>query len=114
MTKSKKIKSKKLKTNRNSNIAYNMNGNLPVIDKEGLLMKILQSRNEIELMDMELFRLKKKRKKLQQKFLANKLIIEGVLNIEDEQDDNNIKSNNLEDEKHKTSNNYYKIKLDEK
>ena len=61
-----------------------------IIDKEGLLMQILQSRNDVQLMENELYKLKKRRKKLEQKFLANKLIIEEILDIQDEHDMNKI------------------------
>ena len=88
VSKSKKSRHKKSKTFKKSNILHLINGSLPVIDKEGLLMEILQIGNEIELMDMEIYKLKRKKKKLEQKFKANKLIIEGILNIQDDNDDN--------------------------
>ena len=87
--KKKQIKFKKFK---NGNILYNMSRIPPIIDKEGLLMEILHANNEIEFLDLELIKAKKKRKKLEQKFLANKLIIEGILDIQDE---NNIKVNKI-------------------
>ncbi len=85
-----------------------MSGQPNIIDKEGLLMEILQSKNEIELMEYELYKLKKKRKKLEQKFLANKLIIEGILDI---QDDNN-ENNNTDNFKFITENTHEKIETD--
>ena len=39
----------------------------PIIDKEGLLMEILKAKNEIELMDMELLKIRKKKKKIRTK-----------------------------------------------
>ena len=71
----------------------------PVVDKEGILVEILRSKNDLESIDKELLKLNKKRKKLNQKNLANQLIMERILNIEGN-DNNNIKETDsiLEDE----------------
>ena len=47
-----------------------MSGQPNIIDKEGLLMEILQSKNEIELMEYELYKLKKKKKKIRTKIFS--------------------------------------------
>jgi hypothetical protein len=62
----------------------------PVVDKEGILVEILRSKNDLESIDKELLKLKKKRKKLNQKNLANQLIMERILNI-DGNNNKNIK-----------------------
>ena len=59
-----------------------------MVDKEGILVEILRSKNDLESIDKELLKLNKKRKKLMQKNLANQLIMERILNI----DDNNNKN----------------------
>jgi hypothetical protein len=89
LSNSKRKKQKKIKPFKKTNILYSMNQFPLVIDKEGLLMQILQSRKEVEIMENEIYKLKKRRKKLEQKFLANKLIIEGILDIKDENDTDN-------------------------
>ena len=106
VSKSKKNKKKKFKLLKDTKILYNMNRIVPVIDKEGLVMEILQFRNEIELMDFEIYKLKRRKKKLEQKFLANKLIIEGILNIPN---DKESKSNELFITQNKKEN----VKIDE-
>ena len=88
--KKKKIKSKKFTK---TNYLYNMGQRPPVIDKEGLLMEIFQIKNDIDLIEFELIKLKKKRKRLEKNFLANKFIIEGILDIQEENDKVDIKNN---------------------
>ena len=61
-----------------------------MIDKEGLLVEILHSKDDLESIDKELLKLNKQMKKLKQKNLANQLIMERILNIEGN-DNKNIK-----------------------
>ena len=82
-SKTKYSKSKKSKFLKKSLLLPYTDRIFPVIDKEGILMEILQSKNDIESIDKELLKLNKKRKKLNQKNLANQLIMERILNIED-------------------------------
>ena len=107
--KKKKIKIKKFKK---TNILYNMNQSPPIIDKEGLLMEILQTKNEIESMDIELIKAKKKRKRLEQKFLANKLIIESILDIQEENDKIARKNSFTDNKAFMTENNNVKIETE--
>ena len=86
----KKKKQKKLNKIKRGHTLYSMSQAPPIIDKEGLLMEILQSNYEIEVMNQELLKAKKKRKRLEQKFLANKLIIESILDIQNDIQDNEI------------------------
>ena len=105
----KKKKRTKLKKLKKSNILYSMNRMPPIIDKEGLLMEILQLKNEIQIMDFELFKIKKRRKRLEQKFLANKLIIEGILDIQDEIEMADNINNNLANEQFINGNSINKL-----
>ena len=102
----KKIKLKKFKK---TNYLYNMSRRPPVIDKEGLLMEIFQIKNEIESIEFELIKIKKKRKRLEKNFLANKLIIEGILDIPEENDKVDIKNNTNINDKIMSENTNIKI-----
>ena len=101
-----KKKPKKLK-----NILYKKKDKVPVIDKEGLIVEILQSQKQIELMDIELFMIKKKRKRLEQKFLANKLMIEGILDIKDDDEKKEEENNNISKQQFTTENNNVKLEV---
>ena len=105
----KKKKQIKLKRHKKTSILYNINQRPPIVDKEGILMEILQSRNQIEYMELELLKTKKKRKRLEQKFLANKLIIETILDIQDENDNVDIKNNTTKNKQFINENSNEKI-----
>ena len=81
-SKSKYSKSRKSKFLKKSLLLPYTDRVFPVIDKEGILVEILHSKNDIESIDKELLKLKKQRRKLKQKNLANQLIMERILNIE--------------------------------
>ena len=91
-----KIKLTSLIKKKNLNLKNKKNLNR-IIDKEELFMEICQIKKKLELMDIELYELKKKRKKYEQKLLGNKMIIESILDIEEEEEGKENKKENIED-----------------
>ena len=87
-SKSKYSKSRKTKFLKKTLLLPHKDRVFPVIDKEGIIMELLHSKNDIESIDKELHKLNKQKKKLKQKNLANQLIMERILNIDD--NDNKI------------------------
>ena len=81
-SKTKYSKSKKAKYLKKSLLLPYTDRKFPVIDKEGILVEILHSKNDLESIEQELLKLNKQMEKLKQKNLANQLIMERILNIE--------------------------------
>ena len=98
-----------------------------LFDKEGLIIEIDNIKKEIELINIEIYHLQKKKKQFEKRFTNNKKIIEKILGIEEneENDNNNNRNNNIdiisslnniedsEENINKTKNNIYITEINE-
>jgi hypothetical protein len=76
-----------------------LNRTNPLLDKENIKSQIYNIKQEIEIMNIELSQLKKLEIKMQNKFMANKIIMEKILNIEEEEENKNEENNEIKDYK---------------
>ena len=70
------------------NDTFNLNFSFGCFDKEQIQNEIYNLKNEIKMVDIELDNLRKMENEAENKFIANKLIIEKVLNIQNEEEEN--------------------------
>ena len=81
-----------------------LNKTTPIYDKEELLNELYNIKKEIEIMNIELFQLRKLEKKFQNRFISNKVIIEKILNIKEEENEKECQKIENKNEDNKKSN----------